>query len=480
MKVMVGMFSTESNEHVPNKNTIADYDVSFGAECVRKCMFADVFEEEGIEVIPSVYTRSGPSGVITEPTFRYLLSLFTDTVRKYINEIDGICLFLHGGSEVENLGSGDHIILKEIRNIVGPYLPIAVSCDPHGNLTREYVEGCTILRSFRESPHTDSAWTKKHVARLLCQLLKNRQNIHSVYSKVPIIIGGEQSVSTDEPIRTFNQILNKYEEDERILSASWHVGYLRHDCDCAGSGIVVVPSEEQYIPYAQKCADELRNIIFDMRHQFHYTGLTMETDEAIKTALEFEGKPVFLTDSGDNIGSGANGYNTIMLHKFNDMNNLQKSVLISDVNDPAAFDKANQRKIGEEMRLAVGVDIDECTRPIELKVTLIDRGIIMGMSLGDPTRVEGENLLLKVTDKPLYISLVRRRSSMCEKHQFASAKLDWDFYDIIVVKQGYIFPDLKEKGKLSIMALTDGPTLQDTRRIEFKRIMRPMFPIDEI
>ena len=37
-----------------------------------------------------------------------------------------------------------------------------------------------------------------------------------------------------------------------------------------------------------------------------------------------------------------------------------------------------------------------------------------------------------------------------------------------------------EKGKLSIMALTDGPTLQDTRKIEFKRIMRPMFPIDEI
>ena len=99
-----------------------------------------------------------------------------------------------------------------------------------------------------------------------CRLLKNRQNIHAVYSKVPIIIGGEQSVSTDEPIRTFNRILNKYEEDERLLSVSWHVGYLRHDCDCAGSGIVAVPSREEYLSYAQKCADELRDIIFEMRH----------------------------------------------------------------------------------------------------------------------------------------------------------------------------------------------------------------------
>ena len=42
------------------------------------------------------------------------------------------------------------------------------------------------------------------------------------------------------------------------------------------------------------------------------------------------------------------------------------------------------------------------------------------------------------------------------------------------------FPDLKEKGKLCIMSLTDGATPQDTRIIPFKRIMRPMYPIDEI
>ena len=480
MKVIVGMFSTESNEHVPNRNTIADYDVAFGSECIRKCQVGDVFAEEGIDVIPAVYVRSGPSGVITAETFRYILSLFTEKVRENLSDTDGIYLFLHGGSEVEGLGSGDHAILKEIRKIVGPYLPIAVSCDPHGNLTREYVENCTILRSFRESPHTDSLRTKKHVARLLCRLLKDRQNIYATYSKVPIIIGGEQSVSTDEPIKTFNKILNRYEEDERLLSASWHVGYLRHDCDCAGSGIVTVAAKEEYIPYAQKCADELRDIIFSMRHQFHYTGLTMETDEAVRTALEFDGKPVFVTDSGDNIGSGANGYNTIMLRKFLAIRDLNKTVLITDINDPIAFGKANKLEIGEETALSIGIDIDECSRKTNVQTVLLSRGIIMGMSLGDPDKVEGENLLLKVKDRPVYISLVNRRSSMCEKHQFKAARLDWDYYDIIVVKQGYIFPDLKEKGKLSIMALTDGPTLQDTRKIEFKRIMRPMFPIDEI
>ena len=480
MKVIVGMFSTESNEHVPNKNTINDYDIAFGDDCIRKCMVGDVFRKEGIEVIPAVYARSGPSGVITAETFSYILSVFLDTVKKNISDIDGIYLFLHGGSEVEGLGSGDHVILKEIRRLVGPYLPIAVSCDPHGNLTKEYVESCTILRSFRESPHTDSTWTKRYVALLLCRLLKNRQNIHAVYSKVPIIIGGEQSVSTDEPIKTFNKILDKFEEDERILSASWHVGYLRHDSACAGSGIVVVPSAEEHISFAQKCANELRDIIFDMRNQFHYTGTTMEVSEAVKTALKFEGNPVFLTDSGDNIGSGANGYNTILLRKFATENDLKKRILLTDINDPDAFNKAYEYSLGDEFELSIGVNIDANSKPLIEKWVLQDRGIIMGMSLGDPNKIEGENLILKMKDRPIYISLVNRRSSTCEDHQLKAAKIDCDFYDIIVVKQGYIFPDLKKKGKLNIMVLTDGPTLQDTKRIDFKKIMRPMFPIDNI
>ena len=53
-------------------------------------------------------------------------------------------------------------------------------------------------------------------------------------------------------------------------------------------------------------------------------------------------------------------------------------------------------------------------------------------------------------------------------------------YGVVIVKQGYIFPELKELGALCVMSLTDGATLQDTRRLPFKRIMRPMFPVDDI
>ena len=58
--------------------------------------------------------------------------------------------------------------------------------------------------------------------------------------------------------------------------------------------------------------------------------------------------------------------------------------------------------------------------------------------------------------------------------------MDWNDYDITVVKQGYIFPELKEAAAFYVMSLTDGATPQNTAAIPFKRILRPMYPIDEI
>ena len=94
--------------------------------------------------------------------------------------------------------------------------------------------------------------------------------------------------------------------------------------------------------------------------------------------------------------------------------------------------------------------------------------------------IYGYAVVVSVDGTPIEIAVANTRNTMCEEHQFAGIGLDWDDYDVIVVKQGYIFPDLKEKGKLCIMSLTDGATPQDTRIIPFKRIMRPMYPIDEI
>ena len=226
MKILVGEFITESNANIPQKCEISNYKMLFGDDCIQALHVADVFEQAGFELIPSVVADAGAAGVIKKDTFDYIESCFVRTVKEHIHEIDGMFLMLHGASEVEGIGSGDHHILAEIRKVVGPYLPIFVVCDPHGNLCKEYAEATTLIRSYRESPHTDSIATMRKVAAMLCDFMKDRQNIHSVYRKLPLILGGEQSVSTDEPVKSINQYMDELEKDPRIRSASWHVDYI--------------------------------------------------------------------------------------------------------------------------------------------------------------------------------------------------------------------------------------------------------------
>ena len=480
MKVLVGQFVTESNANVPMKNEITNYVMAFGDDCVKKMHIGEVFTEAGIEVIPAVYADAGSSSVVKRAAFDYIESCFVNSVKEHLDEIDGIYLMLHGASEVEEIGSGDHHILKAIREIVGPYLPIAVACDPHGNLCREYVEEASVIRSYRESPHTDSIATMKKVAGMLCGLLKNRQNIHAVYRKLPLILGGEQSVSTDEPVKSINAYLDEMEKDPRILSASWHVGYIRHDSPVAGCGVVVVPNTEADQAYAEEAADRLAKYVWNRRHEFHYTGLTARPDEALKMALEFDGKPVFITDSGDNTTSGATGWNTFILRQVLAVKDLKKRFLFSNICDPETYKQLEKLEIGAEAQIRLGVNRDEMSRSVELDVVVKAKGKLRGYMMHPHDADYGNSVTVSVKGLPIDISVASTKQTMAEEHQFVGAGLNWDDYDVIVVKQGYIFPELKAKGRLSVMSLTDGATPQDTRIIPFRRIMRPMYPIDEI
>ena len=482
MKVLIGEFITESNKNIPRKNEITAYDIAFGEECVRKMHVGDIFAQAGIEVIPAVYAVSGASGVIKRHTFDYIEACFIRTVEEHLNEIDGIYMMLHGASEVEGLGSGEHHILAEVRKRVGPYVPIYIACDPHGNLCKEYVESAQVVRSYRESPHTDSIQTRRIVAGMLCEALKKRENIHAVYRKLPLILGGEQSVSADEPVKSINQYMDEMEKDPRICSASWHVGYIRHDTPVAGCGIVVTPATAADQEYAEQAADALAAYVWDKRHEFHYTGLTAEPDKALEMAMAQEKGPVFITDSGDNVTSGATGWNTYILRQVLALKDTDKTFLFASICDPQCCRGLMEAEIGEERHITLGVGHDELSAPVELDVTVKSKGEIVRSGTTGSTimKVFGHCVTAHVKETGIDIVVADSEKTFSAKIIYDRAHVDWNDYDITVVKQGYIFPELKEAAAFYVMSLTGGATPQNTKKLQFKRIQRPMYPIDEI
>lgn len=481
MKVLVGHFNSESNEHSYQKMGFDNFIFKYGEESIDAMGIRDIFENNDIDIIPSIFANGHPGGLITKDAFDFILSRIKHCLEENLNEIDGIFLYLHGASKVQDLegGSGEHKILETIRKITGPYLPIAVVMDPHGNLSESFVNNTNFIRCYRHSPHTDILETHRKAAALFVDLLKNKRYLTPVYRKVPIIIGGERSVSTDEPMVSINKYLDEQEKDERILSTSFHIGYLRHDGDKLGCSVIVVPSDESYTDYANQVADEIYDFVLSRRYQFHYHGIVDTPEKALQRAISHQGRPVFLTDSGDNCGAGADGYSNYVLRQclnLEDFNN--KNILVAGIIDQKAYPLIVGKNVGDKVEIDLGMDLDRQSKKVTVRGMITSKGVVSKDYANHPEI--GSAITIKLEDYPISVVVERESVSYTELEQFQYSNIDISNYDLIIVKQGYISPDFKKLGSFCIMSLTDGSTNQRSEKLVFKRIRRPMFPYDNI
>src|SRR5699024_3231476 len=325
MKVLTVHFNSESNEFSYQNMGFDNFTFRYGQDSIDATAVSDIFEDNGIELIPSIYANGHPGGLVTKDAFDFILERMLKKVKEHLLEIDGIYLYLHGASKVVDLegDAAEHMILQEIRKITGPYMPIAVVMDPHGNLSQNLVDNTTIVRTYRHSPHTDVIETRRTVANMLVDLLKNRRSITPVYRKLPIMIGGERSVSTDEPVLSINKYLDEIETDPRIMSACFHVGYLEHDTDKVCSSVTVVP------------------------------------DDALQRAIDYDGSPVFVTDSGDNCGAGGDGYSNFIFRQLMEKEDYNgKNILVAGVIDKKSYAYLFDKKVGDRVDFNFGMDMD--------------------------------------------------------------------------------------------------------------------------
>lgn len=481
MKVLVGQFSSESNEHSRSLMTFEKFIFRYGEEMLDSIYCRDIFEDEGIELVPSLTARGHPHGLVTYDAYKFIHDRLIYAVKENLHDIDGIFLFLHGASKVIGLegGSAEHAFIRDIRKVVGPYMPIALVMDPHGNLSQELVDNVNILRCYRHSPHIDTKETYRFVAKSFIDLLKHRQNIHPEYCKVPIIIGGEKSVSFDEPMVSINALCDEAEKTGRIRSASFHIGYLRHDGDKLGCSVVVVPNTAKDQKFAKEWAKKIRAFAYSKRHEFHYHGNVMEPQEAIKAVVEHAEGTCFLTDSGDNVGSGADGFNTYVLRQIlelEDRNN--KNFLVAGIVDKKAYKELYSKEVGTKVSLDLGADLDEMSRKVHVDGTIVAKGLAEKAYAGREDI--GTAITVKFDDAPVSVIIEYDAIQYGEMDQFESSGLNVEDYDVIVVKEGYISDDYNKYGSLCIMSLTQGPTYQKSEGLVFRQIMRPCFPYDDL
>ncbi|MBR2930646.1 MAG: M81 family metallopeptidase [Clostridia bacterium] len=459
MDIIIASYQCESNTlatHHPGKE---DFEYAAGDAVSRKLAVTELFEREGFTVIPSIYADALPSGTVEQDIHAYYSEQILDTVRAN-PDAHGVFIFFHGSMEVDGIGSGELDILKKIRKILkNKSALIAISLDAHANITDELCDYADIISGFKTIPHVDQAECQRRSAEALCYCLKNSVKPYSYMQRVPFLLKNDTVQTGYEPLKSLIEETKRLESTEDILCANLFLGHCWIDAPNTSASTLVTALKPEV---ARDVAKELAVKLWNTRRDYKFTVEAEEPEECVKRAIEGKERRIFITDSGDNTTAGAEGDTTGILELLL-AEKPEKKVCVAGITDFDTVDGLWSCADGAQVEL----------KKLGVSGVVKAHGKVLGWTgecLGRSLAVTVGNIDVIFTDL---------RSSYTRKESFDAANVDLLAYEIVVVKLGYLFTALKPYADRELFALSEGSSCVELKKLGLKRILRPMFPLDE-
>ena len=459
----------ESNTFSTNLTRESDFEVLRGTDVLKNQLWADIFKEADIELIPTLHAHGWPGGVVERSAYENFRKEILDGI-KNAGKLDGIYMDMHGALHVEGYEDAQASLIKEIRELAGKDVIISGSFDLHGNPSGEFVENIDLMTAYRTAPHRDGVETKARAAKMLVDALKFGWKPHIEYVVIPILVPGEKSITEVEPLHSIYTQIPDIPKIEGLIDASIFAGYCWADLPRSAMRVFVVAKDKKYSGAAKDEASRLAQQIWNCREKLVLDVPSGPVDEMIEKSEEYTGKTVFISDSGDNTTAGAPGDNTQVLDAL--LKHKSKNALVAGIVDPEALKACVAAGIGESIGLKLGGIIDNVfAKPLDIngKVLFISPDSLMSGNRGAAV-VETDGVKTVI---------LKTRRSFVEIKDFREVELNPLDFKIVVVKLGYLFPELRDIAPVHLMALTSGFCNLDIATLPFKDVHRPIFPLDK-
>ena len=458
MKVIVASFQCESNSKANLHPQKSDFEYFAGWDIFKKLVVKNIFEDAGFEIIPSIYANALPSATVERHIYEYYKEQIMDTVRRN-PDADGIYIYVHGSMEVDEIGSGELQLVKEIRQIVSRECLIAFTMDLHANITNELGQYVDIICGYKTAPHTDQPESQVRAATALTYCLQNGIKPHTYVQKIPMLVKGDTMLTRQEPLRSLEAETVLLEEREDIFGANLFFGHCWIDAPNTSASAVVSAADPDT---ARQIAKDLANKLWNTRREYRFRIEAELPEECVRRAIAGEEKRIFITDSGDNTTAGAEGTSEDILKLFLNARPGKKTC-VAVITDLEFVETLWNKKDGE----TVSVEKLGCQGTIKA------HGEILGWAkeiIGRSLTISFDNVDAVFTEK---------RSAFIEKGNFDKANVDLLEYEIVVVKLGYLFEELKPYADRELFALSDGASCVELARLNLQRIARPMYPLED-
>jgi microcystin degradation protein MlrC len=427
------------------------------------------------EPVPVAMAWATPAGPVTDEFFDH----FTDALVTgcQLARADGVLLALHGAMVTPRHPDADAETLQRLRIALGPQIPIAATLDFHGNVSPRMAETANILVGYQTYPHVDQRGRGVLAAELLTRAIKGE--IHPVCEivKPPMLLNLLGQDTARDPMVRLMLKARAAERSPGILSVSLLAGFPYADVPDTGASVIVVADGDR--ARGRAVANELAAEMWAVRDQLNVP--SPQPEEAVRRALACSTPPALLIDLGDNIGGGSAGDGTVLLAEL--LKQHAKGFVVP-LYAPHAVEQAKAAGVGGTVELTVGGSTGPLHGP-----ALRLRGLVRSLHDGKWVELEprfggrrqndqGHTTVLDLADGNLLV-LNSLRTPPFSLGQLTSLGIDPRAMKVVVVKAAVAYkPAYAPVGGTIIEVDTPGLTAINPARFEYKRIRRPMYPLD--
>jgi microcystin degradation protein MlrC len=461
MRIAFGGLHTECSTFNPLLMQTDDFRIQRGDALLAQAEFAPL-RAFNANFLPTLHARAVPGGPISRTTYESLKTEFLDRLAALAN-VDGLYLAMHGASFVEGMEDAEGDWITAARRAVGPNMPISVSYDLHGNVSQRIIDAIDMFSAYRTAPHIDVEATKSRSVAMLLRCLQTGVRPGVAWAKMPVLLPGERTSTQDEPARGLYAGLAALEASDEIWDAALMVGYVWADEPRATASAIITGTDRQAM---LNSASTLATSYWQARREFRFGSVTGTLAECLEMADASKTSPVILAESGDNPTGGGVGDRAEVLAAL--LERKATGVLLAGIADRPATEACYAAGEGAMLNLQIGATLDPAgSAPVSVHARV--RRL---------AEAEAAERMAVVEIGGIEIVLTARRRPFHDFSDFTCLGLDPRQVRLLVVKSGYLSPDLAPIAAPNLMALTPGVVDQDVTRAPRRRVKRPCFPFD--
>ncbi|MGW1376427.1 M81 family metallopeptidase [Streptomyces sp. NPDC002446] len=486
MRIGIGGMAIESSQFCPHRSAYDDFRVTREGALLDRYTWTRPDDALAglVEWVPLVHAVAVPGGPVERATYDRIKGELTDRIRAS-GPLDGLVFDIHGAMSVVGLDDAEADLTEAVRDATGPGTLISAAMDLHGNVSRRFAERLDLLTAHRMAPHEDAWDTRERAARkLVGRLVSGKGRPHRAWVQIPVLLPGEKTSTRLEPAKSLYGRLASVEALDGVVDAAIWVGYAWADEERCRAAVVVT-ADDPRLAVAQ--AESLAREYWSVRRDFTFVGPTGDADGCIARAVASPARPFVISDSGDNPTAGGAGDLAYMLGRLlahEELASGRVTALHPGITDPAAVAVCFDAGVGAQVTVRVGGRFSAGTgphaEPYELTgtVTSLDGppGPGSGTPRGNPA-YDGGGRTAAVTRGGVTVVLTERRKPFHTRADFGP--LDPLDYDLLVVKIGYLEPELHALAADWLLALTPGGVDQDLLRLGHHKVLRPLYPFDD-